>query len=131
MDVLVPAALENQINLDNASKIQAKLIIEAANGPVTVEADKILAEKNIIVVPDILANAGGVVVSYFEWAQNIQSLYWKEDKINQLLTEIMDDAFEKVWSISQEKKVDLRTDAYLIAVKEVVEATNLRGGIWP
>ena len=130
VDVLIPAALENQINADNADKIQAKLIVEAANGPTTAEADEILNAKGIDVIPDILANAGGVVVSYFEWVQNIQQLYWSEDEVNKKLTDIMDRAFDAVWAISKEKDVDFRTGAYLIAVKRVVDAKKLRG-IWP
>ena len=128
--VLIPAAMENQINDKNADRIQAKLIVEAANGPTTVEADEILNKKGIPVVPDILANAGGVVVSYFEWVQNIQSLYWSLDEANAKLKTIMDKAFEGVWDIAKEKEVSLRTGAYLIAVKRVVDAKMMRG-IWP
>ena len=129
-DVLIPAAMENQINADNAEDVQAKLIVEAANGPCTVEADVILEKKGIPVVPDILANAGGVVVSYFEWAQNIQSLYWKEEDVNARLEEIMDAAFDGVYEIAKEKNVSLRTGAYCIALKRCVDAHNVRG-IWP
>ncbi len=128
--VLVPAALENQINADNAEKIQAKLIVEAANGPTTAEADEILERRGITVVPDILTNAGGVVVSYFEWVQNIQSVSWTEEHVNEELKKIMDKAFYAVWDITQEKQVAMRTGAYLIAVKRVVEAKKARG-IWP
>ena len=128
--VLVPAALENQINVDNADKIQATVIVEGANGPTTVEADEILQKKGIILVPDILSNAGGVVVSYFEWVQNIQSVSWSEDYVNERLKTIMDQAFQAVWDIAHEKNTSLRTGAYLIAVKRVVDAKNLRG-IWP
>ncbi len=129
-DVLIPAAMENQINADNADDVHAKLIVEAANGPCTVEADAILDAKGIPVVPDILANAGGVVVSYFEWAQNIQSLYWKEEDVNARLEEIMDAAFEGVYNLAQEKNVSMRTGAYCIALKRCVDAHNVRG-IWP
>lgn len=129
-DVLIPAAMENQINGDNAADIKAKIIVEAANGPTTMEADAILDERGIIVVPDILANAGGVVVSYFEWAQNIQSLYWSEEDVNKKLATIMDTAFDGVWDISKEKTVPLRTGAYCIAVKRVVDAMEARG-LWP
>ncbi|MCL2579713.1 MAG: Glu/Leu/Phe/Val dehydrogenase [Oscillospiraceae bacterium] len=130
VDILVPAALENQINAGNAEKIKAKIIVEGANGPTTVEADEILDKKGVVVVPDILANAGGVVVSYFEWVQNIQSLYWDEEMVNTRLKAILDDSFNAVWSIAKENKVNTRTGAYLIAVQRVVEATKLRG-IWP
>lgn len=130
VDVLIPAALENQINSSNADKIKAKVVIEAANGPTTIDADKVLDERGIIVVPDILSNAGGVVVSYFEWVQNIQSISWSEDHVNEQLKEILDQAFKAVWDIAKEKDVSLRTGAYLIAVKRVVEAKNMRG-IWP
>lgn len=128
--LLIPAALENQINESNADRIQAKIIVEAANGPTAAEADKILSRKGIVLVPDILANAGGVVVSYFEWVQNIQSVSWTEATVNEKLKEIMDAAFQAVWEIGQEKQTDLRTAAYLIAVKRVVDAKKARG-IWP
>ena len=128
--LLIPAALENQINESNADRIQAKIIVEAANGPTVAEADKILSRKGIVLVPDILSNAGGVVVSYFEWVQNIQSISWTEATVNEKLKEIMDAAFQAVWEIGQEKQTDLRTAAYLIAVKRVVDAKKSRG-IWP
>lgn len=128
--VLIPAALENQINAKNAKKIQAQVIVEGANGPTTVEADEILQKRGIVLVPDILANAGGVVVSYFEWVQNIQSVSWSEEYVNEHLKTIMDQAFQAVWNIAHEKDTTLRTGAYLIAVKRVVDAKNLRG-IWP
>lgn len=128
--VLIPAALENQINAGNADRIQAKVIVEAANGPTAAEADPILKEKNIIVVPDILANAGGVVVSYFEWVQNIQSVSWTEAEVNENLKNIMDPSFEAVWNIAQEKDTTLRMGAYLIAVERVVKAKKARA-IWP
>ncbi len=127
VDVLVPAAMENMINEDNADMIKAPVIVEAANGPVTKEADEILDKKGIIVVPDILANAGGVVVSYFEWVQNTQAFCWTEDQVIYQLKSMMDDAFESVWSIAKENNTTLRTGAYLIAVKRVVEAQNGRG----
>lgn len=128
--VLIPAALENQINAKNAKKIRTQVIVEGANGPTTVEADEILQKHGIVLVPDILANAGGVVVSYFEWVQNIQSVSWSEEYVNEHLKTIMDQAFQSVWNIAHEKDTTLRTGAYLIAVKRVVDAKNLRG-IWP
>ena len=128
--VLVPAALENQTNGTNADKIQAKLIVEAANGPTAAEADPILNEKGVVIVPDILSNAGGVVVSYFEWVQNIQSVSWTEEEVNAKLERIMNNSFEAVYNIAQEKKVPLRTGAYLIAVDRVVKAKKARA-IWP
>lgn len=125
--VLIPAALENQINGENAGRIRAKYVVEAANGPTTLEADEILKERGITLVPDILANAGGVVVSYFEWVQNIQELCWTEERVNEELKNIMDTAFEAVWNIAHEKGETLRIGAYLIAVKRVVDARLGRG----
>ncbi len=128
--MLVPAALENQVNGSNADRIRAEIIVEGANGPLANEADEILDKKGVVIVPDILANAGGVIVSYFEWVQNIQSVSWSEEEVNAKLFDIISRAFEGVWEISKEKDVTLRTGAYLIAVKRVVEANKLRG-IWP
>ena len=128
--VLVPAALENQINGSNADKIRAKLIVEAANGPTAAEADPILNDKGVVIVPDILSNAGGVVVSYFEWVQNIQSVSWTEEEVNAKLERIMNNSFDAVYNIAQEKKVPMRTGAYLIAVDRVVKAKKARA-IWP
>ena len=104
---MIPAALENQITEDNAGDIQAKVIVEAANGPTTVDADKILEKRGILVVPDILANAGGVVVSYFEWVQNIQSMAWDLEEVNQTLKKIMMKAYKDVRQMSQEKGLSL------------------------
>jgi len=126
-DILVPAAIENQITKENADKVRAKIIIEAANAPITPEADKILNEKGIFIVPDILANAGGVTVSYFEWVQGLQSYFWTEREVNLKLRDIMEKAFENVWRISQERKVDMRMAAYILAVSRVAEATRIRG----
>ncbi len=128
--VLIPAALENQINDKTVDKIKASIIVEAANGPTTVDSDAVLEKRGVTVVPDILANAGGVVVSYFEWVQNIQSMYWTEDEVNSRMEPIMNRSFEEVYSISQEKNVSMRTGAYLIAIKRVVEASKIRG-LWP
>lgn len=125
--LLVPAALENQINEKNADRIRARIIVEAANGPVTAKGDEILNAKDIIVVPDILANAGGVVVSYFEWVQNIQALCWSEEHVNTELKNIMDTAFEGVWKSAKDNQSTLRTGAYLIGVKRIVDAAKGRG----
>lgn len=129
-DVLIPAALENQINAENANNIQAKIIVEGANGPTTVEADKILEDRGITVVPDILSNAGGVIVSYFEWVQNLQSFSWNEQQVNERLKEIMNKAFTEVYNLSKESGVSLRTGAYMIAIKRLIVEDKLRG-IWP
>ena len=126
VDLLIPAALENQITAENAGKIRAKYIVEAANGPTSVEADAILTQRGITVVPDILANAGGVVVSYFEWVQNIQSLMWEEKEVNRHLEEIMVRAFEEVWSICKEKQVTMRMAAYMAALKRLITAKHFR-----
>lgn len=130
VNILIPAALENQINAANAERIRADIIVEAANGPTTSEADTILCEKGVLIVPDILANAGGVVVSYFEWVQNIQSVSWTEEMVNEKLKNIIDPAFEAVWDITVKNETTLRTGAYLIAVKRVVDAKKARA-IWP
>lgn len=127
VDLLIPAALENQITEENAADICASIIVEAANGPVTPEADLILDAKDIVVVPDILSNAGGVVVSYFEWVQNIQSLLWSEDEVNSLLEKIMKNAFDDVYDFHKKKSVSLRTAAYAVALKKLTSAKNIRG----
>jgi glutamate dehydrogenase (NAD(P)+) len=126
-EILVPAALENQITRHNASRIQAGIVAEAANGPTTPEADQILHERGIFVIPDILCNAGGVTVSYFEWVQDMQSFFWTEERINESLKGIMDRAFESVHTMSSKHEVDMRTAAYMVAVARVAEATTLRG----
>jgi glutamate dehydrogenase (NAD(P)+) len=126
-DVLIPAALEGQITQQNAANIKAKVIVEGANGPTSPFADDILYDKGIFVVPDILANAGGVTVSYFEWVQNVQKLFWSEETINSQLREIMTRAFHEVQAISAREKVNLRTAAYMLAIERVAEAKRLRG----
>ncbi|MFV0352442.1 MAG: Glu/Leu/Phe/Val family dehydrogenase [Oscillospiraceae bacterium] len=126
-DVLIPCALENQITAENANKIKASLIVEGANGPTSVEADEILHNKGIVVVPDILANAGGVVVSYFEWVQNIQNLTWDEQQINQTLGKIMVRAFQNVLGIVKQDGVDFRIAAYMVALQRLSRAKQIRG----
>lgn len=125
--VLIPAALGNQITKENAGRIKAKIIVEGANGPTTPEADQILTERKIPVVPDILANAGGVIVSYFEWAQDVQCYFWCEHEVNAKLKNLMDRSYEEVFRLSQEKKTNLRTAAMILAVKKVVDAIQVRG----
>lgn len=127
VDVLFPAALEGQINEDNAQRVRAKLILEGANGPTTQEADAILASKGVLIIPDILANAGGVVVSYFEWVQNREAMYWSEEKINVRLAEIMKKAFDEVYGIHKNKGVTLRMAAYMVSLDRIVKAQKLRG----
>ncbi|HKD12937.1 MAG TPA: Glu/Leu/Phe/Val dehydrogenase [Candidatus Angelobacter sp.] len=129
-DVLVPAALENQITLANAHRIKAKIVAEAANGPTTPGADRILFANDVFVIPDILANAGGVTVSYFEWVQDLQELFWDVEEVNRKLEKIMGQAFADVHNSSKQYKVDMRTGAYILAIDRVVKATESRG-IWP
>lgn len=127
VDVLIPAALEHQIRADNAPYVQAKMIVEGANGPTTREADKILNDRGIIVVPDILANAGGVVVSYFEWVQDLQCFFWDEAEVNRNLKRIMVRSFKEVWDFSRERGVSLRLGACMLAVDRVASAVRARG----
>jgi glutamate dehydrogenase (NAD(P)+) len=126
-DLLLPAATGSQIREDNAHKIRARIIIEGANGPTTPEADVILRDRGVIVVPDILANAGGVVVSYFEWVQGLQFYFWKETEIIARLQEIMTRAFTRVWNASKKENVDLRTAALMEGVRRVADAHQIRG----
>ncbi len=126
-DVLIPAALEHQIHIGNAAEIRAPIIVEAANGPTTHEADEILNSRGVIVVPDILANAGGVVVSYLEWVQDLQALFWEEEEVNGRLCTIMTNSFREVWDFAQQKEVSLRLGAYMLAVARVAAAIRLRG----
>jgi glutamate dehydrogenase (NAD(P)+) len=126
-DILIPAALEQQITRDNASRIRASIVIEGANGPTTPEADDILHEKGVLVVPDVIANAGGVTVSYFEWVQDFSSFFWSEEDIVERLTRIMQDAFAAAWQMSQDKQVSLRTAAFIVGCTRVLQARKVRG----
>lgn len=126
-DILMPCAISAQIHDENADKIKARLIVEGANGPTTPAADNILSDKGILVVPDILANAGGVVVSYFEWVQDLQNFFWEEDEVNQKLTRIMRHSYAQVEAAMRQHKTDMRTAALIIGVKRVAEATVTRG----
>jgi glutamate dehydrogenase/leucine dehydrogenase len=126
-DVLVPSALENVITLKNAAKVQARIIAEGANGPTAPEADEILQSNGVLVIPDILANAGGVTVSYFEWVQNIQEFFWSEEDVNRKLGEIMVRSFNEVFKMARDHKVTPRLGAYMLAVGRVAEAIQLLG----
>jgi glutamate dehydrogenase (NAD(P)+) len=127
VDVLVPAAIQNVIRRDNAGDIQARIVIEGANGPTTIEADDILHEKEILVIPDILANAGGVTVSYFEWVQDVQKYFWTENEVVARLREIMTRAFSDVHNIALNEDVDLRTAALIKGIRKVADAKLVRG----
>jgi glutamate dehydrogenase (NAD(P)+) len=129
-EILVPSALEGQITGRNAARVKARIIVEGANGPTTPDADEILRERKVLVIPDILANAGGVTVSYFEWVQDLQSFFWTEEEINERLERIMVRSFREVLAMSQERKVDLRTAALVRAVQRVADALMTRG-IYP
>ncbi len=127
VDVLVPAALENVITSKNAAKIQAKIVCEGANGPTTAGADSILDEKEIFVIPDILANAGGVTVSYFEWVQDRGGYFWSEETVNERLTDIMRRSFAEVLRLSVQHRVNMRTAAYMTSISRVAAVHKLRG----
>jgi glutamate dehydrogenase/leucine dehydrogenase len=126
-DVLIPAALGNQITKENAGRVKAKMIVEGANGPTTPEADSVLIERKIPVVPDILANSGGVIVSYFEWVQDVQCFFWSEKEVNTRLKDLLDRAYEGVFHLSQEKGFNFRMAAMVLAVKKVADAISIRG----
>ena len=126
-DILIPAALENQITARNAGNIKARLIAEAANGPTTPEADEILWKNSVFMIPDILCNAGGVTVSYFEWVQDLNRDHWSETEVNDKLKGIMVKAFQETLAIARREQIYMRTAAYLLAVKRVAEATQMRG----
>jgi glutamate dehydrogenase (NAD(P)+) len=129
-DVLAPCALEVVLTEANAGRVQAKIVLEGANGPTTPDADAILEANGVLVIPDVLANAGGVVVSYFEWVQGLQEYFWKEAEVNAKLNEIVSKAFEETWQTAQARKISLRLAAYGLAVERVAEATVTRG-IYP
>ena len=126
-DILIPAALENQITEKNAGKIKTRIVVEGANGPTTTAADDILHDRGILVIPDVVANAGGVTVSYFEWVQDFSSFFWTEDEINQRLERVMREAFAAVWQVSSEQSVSVRTAAFIVACKRILQAREMRG----
>jgi glutamate dehydrogenase (NAD(P)+) len=126
-DILIPAALEGQITAERARALKTKVVIEGANGPTMPEADEILEDRGILVVPDVIANAGGVTVSYFEWVQDFNSYFWSEEEIEQRLEQILLPAFRNIWDLHAEQKVTLRTAAFIIACRRVLQARSLRG----
>jgi glutamate dehydrogenase (NAD(P)+) len=127
VDVLVPAALEGVLHEENADRVRARFVVEGANGPTTPDADEILADNGVLVVPDVLANSGGVAVSYFEWVQDMQAYFWSEDEVNNRLKRLMERAYGEVSALASERKVSMRTAAQMIGVGRVAEAHRTRG----
>jgi len=127
VDVLIPAAIEAQITAKNAAHIQAKIIVEGANGPVTLEGDRILNERGVILIPDILANAGGVITSYFEWVQDLQSFFWELEEVREKLNTQLCKAFREIWDLANERSIDMRSASFTLAVQRIADAIKLRG----
>ena len=127
VDVLAPCALENQLTSENVGKVRAKIVVEGANGPTTPEADAIMRKNGVLVVPDILANCGGVVVSYFEWVQNLQGYYWEFDEVQEKQTVVLRRAFNDIWDLAQEFDIDLRTASYMMSIRRLEKAMKFRG----
>jgi glutamate dehydrogenase (NAD(P)+) len=127
VDVLVPAALEGVLHEENADRVRARFVVEGANGPTTPDADQILADNGVLVVPDVLANSGGVAVSYFEWVQDLQAYFWSEDEVNNRLKKLMERAYGEVSALAAERKVSMRTAAQMIGIGRVAEAHRTRG----
>ncbi|MBZ5203179.1 Glu/Leu/Phe/Val dehydrogenase [Planomicrobium chinense] len=128
-DIIVPAAISNQITAENAPNIKASIVVEAANGPTTAEATKILSERGILLVPDVLASAGGVTVSYFEWVQNNQGYYWTQEEVDEKLTKKLVDAFENIYNVATTRNIDMRLAAYMVGARRTAEAARFRGWV--